>query len=136
MHHLEDETVLVVRRAAEHVAVGCDDLVLEARVVETAVLEGPGLEGAAGDGPADGDRLELGHDDGGQAVPERREDEIGEGDARLGRAGPRFGVDLEDLVELADVDLLVGVGAVVPLGDLMGDRLLPERDDPSVPMRP
>ena len=52
--------------------------------------------------------------------------ELAEGDARLGDADAPLGVDLDDLVEVEQVDLLVGVLLVVNLGDLVGDDpLLP-----------
>ena len=63
VEHVEGER-LALGGADEDLAGAGDDLVLETRVVEAAVAEGHRLDGAAGDGAAHGDALELG-DDGG-----------------------------------------------------------------------
>ena len=56
VHHREDQSILVFRRALQDHAVGGDHLLGQAAVVEPAMRERHRLERAAGDGAAQGDR--------------------------------------------------------------------------------
>ncbi len=124
VHHLEDELVLVFRGAGEHVALGGDDLVLEAGVVKAAVPVGHGLDGAAGHGAPDGDGLELGHHDGDEAQRQGVIHHLAEGHPGLGDADAALGIHLDDLVQVQQVHLLVGVLLVVDLGHLVRHHAL------------
>ena len=89
---------------------------------------------AARDGPADGDGLELRDDDRHEARGQGLIDQLAERDSRLGDADAPLRVDLDDLVEVEQVDLLVGVLLVVNLGDLVrDDSLLPRERRRALP---
>jgi hypothetical protein len=112
------------RRADHHLAVALHDLVGEAVVVEAAVAVRHRLDRAAGHRAAQRDALELGHHRRDQAQRQRGAQEIGEGDARLGGAGPRLPIDLEHLVEVAEVDPLAREPAVAGQRNEVGHALL------------
>ena len=126
--HLEEMRGLAVRPAAEDLAVGRDDLVFEARVVEAAVAKRHRLERAARHRATDRDRLQLRNDERHETVLHGRSDEIAEGNASFRRARAARHVDLENLIEIGDVDLRVGAPLVAELRDLMGDGLLLQRE--------
>jgi hypothetical protein len=92
--------------------------------METAVTEGHRFDRAARYGAADRDRLQLGDDDRDETVRHRRRDQVDERHARLGRAGPGHRIDADDLVQVTDVDLRVGVLGVPGLRHLMRNRAL------------
>ena len=125
VHHLEDQRVLVVGRAGQHISLGGDDLVLEAGVVKATVDVGHRLDRAARDRPADGDGLQLRDHD--RHEPQRKGliDELVERHPRLGDADASLRVDLDHLVEVVEVDLVVGVLLVVDLRHHVGDDPLP-----------
>jgi hypothetical protein len=120
VQHLEEQRV-ALPRAGEDLAGAGDDLVLGAGVVEAAVAERHGLDGAAGHGAADGDGLELRHERRQEAVPQRLSDEVTEGHAGLGGARPLGGVDGQDVRQVRGVDLLVAVPRIVGARDHVGD---------------
>ena len=70
--------------------------------------------------------LSSGNDDRHEAHGEGPIDKLAERDSRFGDADAPIRVDLDDLVEVEQVDLLVGVLLVMNLGDLV-------RDDPLLP---
>src|SRR4051812_23867421 len=74
--------------------------------------EGGGLHRAPGDRPADGDGLELGHDDWNETMLQGGRDEVGKSDTWLRHRDAAFHVDIEYLVELGHVDLLVAAPLV------------------------
>jgi len=126
MHHLEDQRSFIVGRAGEHISFCGDDLILDARVVETSIYEGHGLDGASRHGPSDGDCLEFRDDNRHEAHGEGPVNQLAERDSRLGDTDAPIRVDLDDLVEVEQVDLFVGVLFVMNLGDLVrDDSLLP-----------
>ena len=114
-----DKAQVVVGRAKEHFAGGGDNIVLYARVVESAVAEGHGLDRATGDGPSDSDGLELGYHHGYQAAWQCGAHQVDKGHARFGRARATIHVDCQYPVQTGDVDLVVGVLPVPGLGNLV-----------------
>ena len=97
--------------------------------MQAAILIRHGLHRAAGDGAAQGNGLELRHRRRNQAAGERLLDEVGEGDAGLGRAGHASSVDLQYAIEVGDVEgMRVRKTMAVP-GDFMGNGLFLEAQD-------
>ena len=98
---------------------GGDNIILDARVVESAVAEGHGFDRASGDGPSDGDRLEFGHHDGHKAKRQCGAHQVDKGHTRLGRTSAAFHVDCQYPVQTGDIDFVIGVLFVSRLGNLM-----------------
>ena len=119
VHHLEDERVLVVRRAVQPLAGGGQHLIGQAGVVKAAVLERHRLQRAARHRAADRDGLQLRHDDGRQPERQGGVHQVDERHPGLRRARAGVEVDLEDLVEIREIDLVVTVLAVPRLRDLV-----------------
>jgi hypothetical protein len=82
------------------------------------------LDGAAGDGAAEGDALELGHDGGDEAEGQGGADEVAEADAGLGDAAPALGVDLEHVAEGGGVELAAAKPRVAGAWDEVMDAAL------------
>ena len=114
-----DKAQVIFGRATEHIACGGDNIILDARVVESAVAKGHGLDRAAGNGPSDGDRFEFGHHDGYKAKRQCGAHQVDKGHARFGRASATFHVDCQYPVQTGDVDLVVGVLLIPRFGNLM-----------------
>ena len=103
VNHAEEQR-LTLGRAREDLTRAGHDLVAEAGVVEAAVAERGRLDRTSDDGAAHRDALELGHDRGREPVRQRRVQQIGERDTRLGDASPALDVHLEDMAQRRDVD--------------------------------
>lgn len=87
-----------------HGAVAADDLVLDARVVESSVAERHGLDRTAGHGAAERDATQLGHHGRCQPEGQRGPHEGLEGHAGLGGARAGRLVDLQDVGQRRRVD--------------------------------
>ncbi len=100
----EQIAVLVVRRAADDLPVGSQHLERMHRIVDESMPERRRLDSDAGDGAAEGDRLELRHDRRHGALRERRVGESLVGNHSLGLDDAGTGVDPDDVGEAREVD--------------------------------
>lgn len=119
VHHLENERVFIVGFADQNFAFGRNDFVFGARIVEPAVHERHRFNGAARYSAPDRNGLEFGDDNGDETVAHGGFDQVDESDARLRDANTFVWVDVQNLIEIADVDLVVASPEVPDFGYLV-----------------
>ncbi len=95
----EQGGVLVVSGGADDAAVTGEDLHLGHGLVRKAVAQRAGLDANPGHGTAERDRLELGHDQGHQPVPERGVGQVLVGGHAADPRRPALRVDPQDVAE-------------------------------------
>ena len=117
----EEVGVLAVGRRDDDLAGAGEDVHLEDRLVGQPVAERRRLDAQPGDRAAEGDRLQLRHDEGHQAVGQGRVDQVLVGRHPLDVGGAGLRVDRDDLVQPRDVE--PGAGRVRPGPEEVGGAL-------------